>query len=72
MNNIETLIEQARAGEAPQISSGVYLMTGADLIASIDPDDDKEHNLDENQLYIHTNDGHIQAVDSDDISRMMD
>lgn len=71
MNNVDTLIEQALSGEAPQISSGVYLMTGADLNASRDEDDTTDDLIDDH-LYIHTNDGHIQAVDRDDISRMTD
>ena len=67
---VNRLIEQARAGEAPQISSGVYLMTGADLNASRDEDDVTEDLIDD-QLYIHTNDGVIEAVDNDDIAEII-
>lgn len=67
---VEKFIEQARAGEAPQISSGVYLMTGADLNASRDEDEVADDLIDD-QLYIHTNDGVIEAVDNDDIAEII-
>lgn len=64
----ENFIAQARAGDSPEISDGVWLCLGSDLNASRDLDDESPL-LIPDQLYIHTNDGYLAPVDAEDIRR---
>ena len=62
----EEFISQARSGDSPEISSGVWLCLGSDLNAIRDQDDESPL-LIPDQLYIHTNDGVLYAADIEDV-----
>ena len=62
----EEFISQARSGDSPEISSGVWLCLGSDLNAIRDLDDESPL-LIPDQLYIHTNDGVLYAADIEDV-----
>ena len=62
----EEFIAQAKAGDSPKISSGVWLCLGSDLNSNRVQDDESPL-LIPDQLYIHTNDGVLYAADAEDV-----
>lgn len=66
----QAFIDAARAGEVPEISSGCWLMLGQDLLDQCDPEEEHDDLISE-QLYTHCNDGSLEAVNLEDVIRII-